>query len=70
MALRQMEDTMTWTAQNLMGTYHSLEAEKLAANARQKFKSAVLKSSKQQKFRGWHGAGRRRGPAEMAVGAE
>lgn len=34
MALRQMEDTMTWTAQNLMGTYHSLEAEKLAANAR------------------------------------
>lgn len=33
MSLRQMEDTMIWTAQNLMGTYHSLRADKESAEA-------------------------------------
>lgn len=33
MSLRQMEDTMIWTAQNLMGTYHSLRAEQESAAA-------------------------------------
>ena len=35
MSLRKMEDTMIWTAQSIMGTYHSLRAEQesSAANA-------------------------------------
>ncbi len=30
MSLRRMEDTMIWTAQSLMGTYHSLRASRKA----------------------------------------
>ena len=33
MSLRKMEDTMIWTAQSLMGTYHSLRAEQESAAA-------------------------------------
>ena len=33
MSLRRMEDTMIWTAQSLMGTYHSLRAEQEGALA-------------------------------------
>lgn len=33
MSLRRMEDTMTWTAQNLMGTYNSLKAAREGAAA-------------------------------------
>lgn len=35
MSLRQMEDTMTWTAQNLMGTYYTLKLEQEGAKARE-----------------------------------
>lgn len=37
MSLRRMEDTMIWTAQNLMGTYHSLRLEQQGAEARAEF---------------------------------
>lgn len=33
MSLRQMEDTVTWTAQNLMGTYNTLKAAREGAAA-------------------------------------
>lgn len=32
--LRRMEDTMTWSAQSLMGTYHSLRIEQQGADAK------------------------------------
>lgn len=44
MSLRRMEDTMTWTAQNLMGTYNSLKAAKDGAAA-----DAELMKSRQGK---------------------
>lgn len=44
MSLRRMEDTMIWTAQNLMGTYHSLRSEQQGAAAK-----AELMQSKYEK---------------------
>lgn len=40
MSLRRMEDTMLWTAQNLMGTYHTLKLEQEAAAARAQWKQS------------------------------
>lgn len=48
MELRRMEDTMTWTAQNLMGTYHSLEAEQSAAGARAEARKALFEKTQNQ----------------------
>ena len=41
MALRQMEDTMIWTAQSLMGTYHSLKLEQGGAAAQAELKQSL-----------------------------
>ena len=48
MELRRMEDTMLWTAQNLMGTYHSLEAEQAAASARAEAQKHLSEKVKDQ----------------------
>lgn len=45
MSLRKMEDTMIWTAQRLMGTYHSLKLEQEASAA-----LAELKQSQYEKL--------------------
>lgn len=52
MELRRMEDTMLWTAQNLMGTYHSLEAEQAAASARAKAQKHLSEKVKDQEMLG------------------
>lgn len=52
MELRRMEDTMLWTAQNLMGTYHSLEAEQAAANARAEAQKHLSEKVKDQEMLG------------------
>lgn len=52
MELRRMEDTMLWTAQNLMGTYHSLEAEQAAASARAEAQKHLSEKVKDQKMLG------------------
>lgn len=52
MELRRMEDTMLWTAQNLMGTYHSLEAEQAAASARAKTQKHLSEKVKDQEMLG------------------
>ena len=40
MSLRRMEDTVLWTAQNLMGTYNTLKAEQEAALAQAEWKQS------------------------------
>ena len=45
MELRRMEDTMLWTAQNLMGTYHSLEAEQSVIGSMLMDREAVIAAS-------------------------
>ncbi len=50
MELRRMEDTMLWTAQNLMGTYHSLEAEQAAASARAEAQKHLSEKVKDQEM--------------------
>ena len=40
MSLRRMEDTVLWTAQNLMGTYNTLKAEQGAALAQAEWKQS------------------------------
>lgn len=40
MSLRRMEDTVLWTAQNLMGTYHTLRLEQAAAAAEAEWKES------------------------------
>lgn len=52
MGLRRMEDTMLWTAQNLMGTYHSLEAEQAAASARAEAQKHLSEKVKDQEMLG------------------
>lgn len=52
MELRRMEDTMLWTAQNLMGTYHSLEAEQDAASARAEAQKHLSEKVKDQEMLG------------------
>lgn len=52
MELRRMEDTMLWTAQNLMGTYHSLEAEQAAASARAEAQKHLSEKVKNQEMLG------------------
>lgn len=52
MELRRMEDTMLWTAQNLMGTYHSLEAEQAAASARAEAQKYLSEKVKDQEMLG------------------
>lgn len=52
MELRRMEDTMLWTAQNLMGTYHSLEAEQAAASAREEAQKHLSEKVKDQEMLG------------------
>lgn len=52
MELRRMEDTMLWTAQNLMGTYHSLEAEQAATSARAKAQKHLSEKVKDQEMLG------------------
>lgn len=52
MELRRMEDTMLWTAQNLMGTYHSLEAEQAAASARAEAQKHLSEKVKDQEMLG------------------
>ena len=52
MELRRMEDTMLWTAQNLMGTYHSLEAEQAAASARAESQKHLSEKVKDQEMLG------------------
>lgn len=52
MELRRMEDTMLWTAQNLMGTYHSLEAEQAAASARAEEQKHLSEKVKDQEMLG------------------
>ena len=52
MELRRMEDTMLWTAQNLMGTYHSLEAEQAAASARAEAQKHLSGNVKDQEMLG------------------
>ena len=52
MELRRMEDTMLWTAQNLMGTYHSLEAEQAAASARAEAQKHLSEKVKDQELLG------------------
>lgn len=52
MDLRRMEDTMLWTAQNLMGTYHSLEAEQAAASARAEAQKHLSEKVKDQEMLG------------------
>jgi hypothetical protein len=52
MELRRMEDTMLWTAQNLMGTYHSLEAEQAAASARAEVQKHLSEKVKDQEMLG------------------
>lgn len=52
MELRRMEDTMLWTAQNLMGTYHSLEAEQAVASARAKAQKHLSEKVKDQEMLG------------------
>ena len=49
---RRMEDTMLWTAQNLMGTYHSLEAEQAAASARAEAQKHLSEKVKDQEMLG------------------
>lgn len=51
MELRRMEDTMLWTAQNLMGT-HSLEAEQAAASARAEAQKHLSEKVKDQEMLG------------------
>lgn len=52
MELRRMEDTMLWTAQNLMGTYHSLEAEQAAVSARAEAQKHLSEKVKDQEMLG------------------
>ena len=52
MELRRMEDTMLWTAQNLMGTYHSLEAEQAPASARAEAQKHLSEKVKDQEMLG------------------
>ena len=52
MELRRMEDTMLWTAQNLMGTYHSLEAEQAAASARAEAQKHLSEKVRDQEMLG------------------
>ena len=52
MELRRMEDTMLWMAQNLMGTYHSLEAEQAAASARAEAQKHLSEKVKDQEMLG------------------
>ena len=52
MELRRMEDTMLWTAQNLMGMYHSLEAEQAAASARAEAQKHLSEKVKDQEMLG------------------
>ena len=52
MELRRMEDTMLWTAQNLMGTLHSLEAEPAAASARAEAQKHLSEKVKDQEMLG------------------
>lgn len=52
MELRRMEDTILWTAQNLMGTYHSLEAEQAAASARAEAQKHLSEKVKDQEMLG------------------
>ena len=52
MELRRMEDTMIWTAQNLMGTYHSLEAEQSAAGARAEAQKYLSEKTQDQQILG------------------
>ena len=52
MELRRMEDTMLWTAQNLMGPYHSLEAEQAAASARAEAQKHLSEKVKDQEMLG------------------
>lgn len=52
MELRRMEDTMLWTAQNLMGTYDSLEAEQAAASARAEAQKHLSEKVKDQEMLG------------------
>ena len=52
MELRRMEDTMLWTAQNLMGTYHSLGAEQAAASARAEAQKHLSEKVKDQEMLG------------------
>lgn len=52
MELRRMEDTMLWTAQSLMGTYHSLEAEQAAASARAEAQKHLSEKVKDQEMLG------------------
>lgn len=48
MSLRQMEDTVTWTAQSLMGTYHSLRLEQAGAAARAELKQSLYEKACRQ----------------------
>ena len=48
MALRQMEDTMIWTAQSLMGTYHSLKLEQGGAAAQAELKQSLYEKARRQ----------------------
>lgn len=48
MALRQMEDTLTWTAQSLMGTYHSLKLEQVGAAAQAELKQSLYEKAQRQ----------------------
>lgn len=48
MALRQMEDTMIWTAQSLMGTYHSLKLEQVGAAAQAELKQSLYEKALRQ----------------------
>lgn len=48
MSLRQMEDTMTWAAQSLMGTYHCLKLEQAGAAAQAELKQSLFEKAQRQ----------------------
>lgn len=52
MSLRQMEDTMTWAAQSLMGTYHSLRLEQAEAVAQAELTESLYEKALRQTVTG------------------
>ena len=48
MSLRRMEDTVLWTAQNLMGTYNTLKADQEAALAQAEWKQSQYEKLQRQ----------------------
>lgn len=52
MSLRKMEDTVTWTAQSLMGTYHSLKLEQAVAAAQAELKQSLYEKAGRQLAQG------------------